>query len=128
MYDLYGVDACKNRQQRLFQTELKRQKNEDQNAEISNYVLSEEEYNLSAEVAKLQSQASTAGKARIPNFRLWSSEKEKLRQSSYTEKLECNETAYSDFSSLVSSYGTDLAAMETALRELASSSGSIKTA
>ena len=128
MYDLYGVDACKNRQLRLFQNELKRQKNEDQDAEISNFVLSEEEYNLSAEVSRLQSQASAAGKARIPNFRLWSSEKGKLRQSTFTESDECNQTAYSDFQSLVSSYGTDLAALEVALRDLASNSGSIKTA
>lgn len=53
MYDLYGVDACKDRQVRLFQTELKKFKDEDQNSTIDQYLLSEDEYNLSAELRSL---------------------------------------------------------------------------
>ena len=46
MYDLYGVEACKERQLSLFQAELKRQR-QDEQSDILSYVLSEEEYQLS---------------------------------------------------------------------------------
>ncbi len=111
MYDLYGVDACKDRQVRLFQTELKKFKDEDQNSTIDQYLLSEDEYNLSAELRSLQTQVSDYNKARIPVFRLWTAEKQKQLAFGNNEEELCNQTAYQEFQSIVDSYGTDLAAM-----------------
>ncbi len=53
MYDLYGNDACKERQIRLFQTELKKNRNEDQNSTIDQYLLDEDDYLLSTNLSFL---------------------------------------------------------------------------
>lgn len=76
MYDLYGVDACKDRQIRLFQSELKKFRDEDQNSTIDQYLLSEDEYNLGAELSLLQANVNTFNKSRIPDFRLWTAQKQ----------------------------------------------------
>jgi len=76
MYDLYGVDACKDRQIRLFQSELKKFRDEDQNSTIDQYLLSEDEYDLGAELSLLQANVNTFNKSRIPDFRLWTAQKQ----------------------------------------------------
>ncbi len=126
MYDLYGVDACKDRQTRLFQTELKKFRDEDQNSTIDQYLLDEEDYNLSAELSLLQANISTYNKSRIPDFRLWTAQKQNQLAFGNDEEQLCNQTAYQEFQSFVDSYGTDLTAMQTALREYSSDAGDIR--